>query len=76
MDWNLIGEKLILPLVDTVIFGFVGVLMCTLFFVIVVRVCPFSIRKEIEEDQNISLGLIIGAAIIGIAMIISASIRG
>jgi putative membrane protein len=76
MDWNLISEKLMLPLVDTVIFGFVGVLMCTLFFVIVVRVCPFSIRKEIEEDQNISLGLIIGAAIIGIAMIISASIRG
>ena len=53
-----------------------GWLMCTVFFLVLVRVCPFSIRKEIEQDQNISLGLIIGAAIIGIAIIISAAIRG
>ena len=37
-------------------------------------VCPFSVRKEIEEDQNIALGLIIGAMIIGMALIIGAAI--
>jgi len=45
-------------------------------FVIVVLVAPFSVKKEIEDDQNTSLAIIIGAVIIGIAMIISAAIHG
>lgn len=72
MDWSVLLRQVI----EALIFGFIGVILCSLFFWILVRVCPFSIRKEIEEDQNISLGLIIGAAIIGIAIIISAAIRG
>ena len=71
MDWLVIFRQI----TEALIFGFIGVVMCTLFFWILVRVSPFSIRKEIEEDQNISLGLIIGAAIIGIAIIISAAIH-
>ena len=42
----------------------------------IVKVAPFSIRKEIEEDQNTSLGIIIGAVILGISMIISAAVQG
>ena len=34
-----------------------------------------SIRKEIEEDQNTSLGIILGSLIIGISIIISSAIR-
>jgi putative membrane protein len=72
MNW----QHLIQQLFSTFVFGLIGVLMCSLFFVVLVRISPFSIRKEIEEDQNIALGLIIGAAFIGIAMIISAALRG
>jgi uncharacterized membrane protein YjfL (UPF0719 family) len=39
-------------------------------------VTPFSIRKEIEEDQNIALGIVIGAMLLGIALIIAAAING
>jgi uncharacterized membrane protein YjfL (UPF0719 family) len=45
-------------------------------FFLIVKVAPFSIRKEIEEDQNTALGVIIGAVIIGIALIISAGVGG
>jgi uncharacterized membrane protein YjfL (UPF0719 family) len=45
-------------------------------FFVVVKASPFSVRKEIEEDQNIALAVIIGAMIIGIALIISAAIQG
>ena len=37
---------------------------------------PFSIRKEIEDDQNTALGIVIGAVIIGLSLIISAAIQG
>jgi putative membrane protein len=69
------GTALWHEIVLALIFGFIGVAMCSVFFWILVRISPFSIRKEIEEDQNISLGLILGAAIIGISIIIAAAIH-
>lgn len=69
-------EELWTVLESTVIFVALGLIVFALAFVIVVLVAPFSVKKEIEEDQNISLAIIIGAIIIGIAMIISAAIQG
>ena len=37
---------------------------------------PYSVHKEIEEDQNVALGVIIGAMLIGVAIIIAAAIHG
>ena len=50
--------------------------LCGVAFLIIVRVAPFSVKKEIEEDQNTSLAIIIGSMIIGMAMIIAAAISG
>ena len=62
--------------VTSVVFTLIGLLFFALAFLIIAKVTPFSIRKEIEEDQNISLGIVIASVIIGIALIISASIHG
>ena len=67
----------LLPVIETtVIFVAIGLIVFALAFLIVVLVTPFSVKKEIEDDQNISLAVIIGSVIIGIAMIISAAIHG
>jgi putative membrane protein len=67
----------LLPIVETtVIFVALGLIVFAIAFLIVVLVTPFSVKKEIEDDQNISLAVIIGSIIIGIAMIISAAIHG
>ena len=50
--------------------------MLAIAFVILQKVLPFSIRKEIEEDQNTALGIVLGSIVIGIAMIVSAAIHG
>jgi uncharacterized membrane protein YjfL (UPF0719 family) len=60
----------------TVIFVAIGLVVFTVAFLIVVVVAPFSVKKEIEIDQNTSLAIIIGSIIIGLAMIISAAISG
>ncbi len=60
----------------TVIFVAIGLVVFALAFAIVVLVSPFSVKKEIEEDQNIALAIIIGALIIGIAIIIASAING
>ena len=59
-----------------VIFTAIGVVVFLLVFWMIVKLTPFSIKKEIEEDQNTSLAIIIGSVLIGIAIIIAAAIHG
>jgi uncharacterized membrane protein YjfL (UPF0719 family) len=69
-------QELLPVLATTVIFVFIGLVVFAIAFFIVVKVAPFSVKKEIEDDQNTALAIIIGAIILGIALIISAAIQG
>ena len=69
-------DELMPVVTTTVVFVLIGLIVFAVAFLIVVLVAPFSVKKEIEDDQNISLAIIIGSVIIGIAMIISAAIHG
>ena len=69
-------EELLPVLVTTVIFVLIGLFVFGIAFFIVVKIAPFSVKKEIEDDQNTALAIIIGAIIIGVALIISAAIQG
>jgi putative membrane protein len=63
-------------LVTTAIFTAFGLIVFGLAYVIIVKASPFSIRKEIEDDQNTALAIIIGAVIIGVSLIIAAAVHG
>ena len=69
-------EELAPVLVTTAIFTAFGLLIFAIAYVIILKATPFSVRKEIEEDQNVALAVVIGAIIIGISLIISAAIQG
>ena len=69
-------EKVLPVLATTLIFVFIGLVVFGIAYWIVVKLAPFSVKKEIEEDQNIALGIIIGSIILGIALIISSAIQG
>lgn len=58
----------------TIIYTALGMAVFAIGFWIFNKLTPFSVQKEIEEDQNTALGIIIGAVIIGLAIIISAAI--
>ena len=57
-------------------FTLIGLVLFGLAFFLMGKVTPFSLRKEIEEDQNVALAIVIASVIIGIAMIIVAAITG
>ena len=69
-------KPLVKALVSALSFSSLGLLLFAIAFVIIVKVTPFSLRKEIEEDQNTALAIIIASVLIGIALIVSASIHG
>ena len=69
-------EDLAGVIVTTAIFTVFGLLVFAIAFAIIGKATPFSIRKELEEDHNTALAIVIGAVIIGIALIIAAAIQG
>lgn len=69
-------DQLTEVLVTTLIFVVIGLVVFGLSFLILTFITPFSIRKEIEEDQNIALGIVIGSMLLGIAIIIASAING
>jgi putative membrane protein len=69
-------NQLVDLIVTTLAFTLTGLILFAIAFWIIVKVSPFSIRKEIEEDQNIALGIVIASVILGIALIVSAAVHG
>jgi putative membrane protein len=67
-------DQLLEVVVTTLIFVFIGVVLFAITYGILGLLYP--IKKEIEEDQNMALGVVIGAIMIGIAIIIAAAIQG
>ncbi len=67
-------DQLLEVLVTTLIFVFIGLVIFSIAYGILSRM--FHLHKEIEEDQNTALGIVIGSIMIGLAMIIAAAIQG
>lgn len=70
------GTHLLSSLGLTILFSLIGLLVFAVTFKVMQKVIPFSIRKEIEDDQNVALAIVIGSVFIGTALIISAAIHG
>ncbi len=73
MDINYSAE--LGQLVLTVVYFIVGAALLAASIFVMEKVTTFSIRKEIEEDQNIALGIVIGSVLIGLAIVLSAAIK-
>jgi putative membrane protein len=69
-------RELMPVLVTTLLFVLLGLVIFALAFVVIQKVTPFSVRKEIEEDHNVALAIVIASVIFGTALIIAAAIHG
>ncbi|MBM3966778.1 MAG: DUF350 domain-containing protein [Planctomycetes bacterium] len=63
-------------LVAAAIFSVVGIVVLFLAIFLMEKLTRFSITKEIVDEHNTALAIIVGAIVIGIAIIIAASILG
>lgn len=72
----MITDQLLHQLLVAAIFSILGLVILGVVWLILVKVLPFSLRKEMEDDQNIALGIVLGSLILGISLIIAAAIHG
>ena len=68
-------ENLLPVLVTTIVFVILGLIVFALAFLVITKAAPFSVRKEIEDDQNIALAIVIASVILGSALIIAAAVH-
>lgn len=69
-------ESLAQTVITTVVFVVIGLIVFALAFLVIAKSTPFSVRKEIEEDHNVALAIVIASVILGSAVIIAAAIHG
>lgn len=69
-------RELIPVLITTLLFVLIGLVVFALAFIIIEKVAPFSVRKELEEDHNTAIAIVIASVILGSALIIAAAIHG
>lgn len=62
--------------VNAIVFSFLGVFIFWVSFRLIDRLTPYLLWKEIIEEHNIALAIIVGAVSLGICLIIAASIHG
>ena len=67
-------DQLLEVVVTALVFVFIGVIFFAVTYAVLGLIFP--IKKEIEEDQNTALGIVIGAIMIGVAIIIAGAIGG
>jgi putative membrane protein len=63
-------------LISSIIFSVLGVVIFWLSFVAIDRLTPYDLWKEISQDRNVALAIIVGAMSLGICTIIAAAIHG
>lgn len=61
--------------VAAVIYALIGIVLFVVAFLIVDRITPGTLWKELLEDQNTALGILMGCVAIGLAIIVAAAIH-
>jgi uncharacterized membrane protein YjfL (UPF0719 family) len=72
IEWVSLGRSL----AATLAYCLLGVTIFAASFALIAKLAPFSLRKEIEEDQNVALAVLIGAVILGLSIIIASAVGG
>ncbi len=60
----------------SILFALVGVLVFWLSFLIIDKITPYDLWREIVEKQNKALAMVVAAMSLGISIILAAAIHG
>jgi putative membrane protein len=63
------------PILNSILYSVLGVLIFCIGFVIIDKLTPYHLWKELTEDNNVALAIVVGFGILGICTIIAAAIH-
>ena len=63
------------PLVASLVYSILGVVIFWVSFIIVDKITPYDLWREIVRDRNLPLAIIVAAMCLGMAIIVAAAIH-
>lgn len=63
-------------LLNSLLYSLIGVALFWISFIVIDKLTPYDLWKEIIEEKNVSLAIVVGAMCLGIAMIVASAIHG
>lgn len=72
IDWAGFIEHLF----STIVLSLIGIVLFTASVAVASALMPFSLRREIEEKQNLSLAVLLAALIVGVSVVLAAALDG
>lgn len=62
-------------LLNSVIYAILGVVIFVSGFIIMDKITPYDLWKQLIEEKNLALAVVVGAAALGVCIIIAAAIH-
>jgi putative membrane protein len=60
----------------SILFALIGVVVFWISFIVIDKLTPYDLWKELVENRNMALGLVVAAMSLGISIIVAAAIHG
>jgi putative membrane protein len=61
---------------SSILFALIGLVIYIIGFIVLDKITPYQLWREICEKQNVALSILVGSGAIGLALIIAAAIHG
>ncbi|MCW0219755.1 MAG: DUF350 domain-containing protein [Prosthecobacter sp.] len=62
-------------LINSIVYALLGIIIFIAGFIIVDKLTPYDLWKQLVEEKNVALAVVVGAAALGICLIIAAAIH-
>lgn len=62
-------------LLNSVVYAILGVVIFVSGFIIMDKITPYDLWKQLVEEKNLALAVVVGAAALGVCIIIAAAIH-
>lgn len=60
----------------SILYGLLGILLAIVGYKAFELILPFDVTKELSEDDNPAVGVLMGAVVLGVCIIMAAAIHG
>ena len=60
----------------SILYALIGVLVFWLCFLVIDKLTPYDLWKELVEKQNVAVAIVVGAMALGISIIVAAAVVG
>lgn len=60
---------------NSILYAFIGVILFVALFVVIDKITPYHLWRELVEKQNTALAIVVGFTALGICVIVAAAIH-